>query len=132
MLRQKKSRILGGTVALIAAVAMVGCSSGDPTAPPSGESDAPATSTVVVGSAQFPENEIIAQIYAQALTANEITVETKLSIGQRDVYLAALEDGSINLIPEYSGNLLQFYDADTTASSSDEVVAALGDAQVGS
>ncbi len=128
MLRNTKSRILGGAVAVIAAVAMVGCSSSNPTAPPSSGSVAPASGTVVVGSAQFPENEIIAQIYAQALTANGITVETKLSIGQRDVYLAALQDGSINLIPEYSGNLLQFYDPKTTATSSEEVVAALGDA----
>lgn len=127
MLRQKKSRILGGAIALATVVAMVGCSSNDPTAPPSDDGEAPSSETVIVGSAQFPENEIIAQVYAQALEANGITVETKLSIGQRDVYLAALEDGSINLIPEYSGNLIQFYDPDTTAQSSDEVIAALGD-----
>ncbi len=68
------------------------------------------------------------QIYGQALAANGVTVTYKPSIGQRDVYLTALQDGSIDLIPEYSGNLLQFYDKTSTASSSDDVYAALNDA----
>jgi osmoprotectant transport system substrate-binding protein len=83
---------------------------------------------VIVGSAAFPENEIIAQVYAQALEANGVNVKTKLNIGQRAVYLAALKDGSIDLVPEYSGNLLQNYDKNSTAQSSDDVYAALNDA----
>jgi osmoprotectant transport system substrate-binding protein len=68
------------------------------------------------------------QIYGQALEANGVKVAYKPSIGQRDVYLKALQDGSIDLIPEYSGNLLQFYDKNSTATSSADVYAALNDA----
>jgi len=68
------------------------------------------------------------QIYGQALAANGVKVDYKPSIGQRDVYLKALQDGSIDLIPEYTGNLLQFYDKNSTATSSDDVYAGLGTA----
>ncbi|WP_342777457.1 ABC transporter substrate-binding protein [Klugiella xanthotipulae] len=102
------------------------CGSIDPLAS-GGSSDAP-SDTIVVGSAGFAESEIIAEIYAQALEAQGVTVSKQLNIGQRDVYLAALQDGSIDLIPEYSGNLLQYYAADSTARSSDEVFDALSSA----
>jgi len=78
-----------------------------------------------VGSAGFAESEIIAQVYAHALAINNIEVSKRLTIGQRDVYLAALKDGSIDLIPEYSGNLLQYYNANSTAKSGPDVMAAL-------
>jgi osmoprotectant transport system substrate-binding protein len=55
-------------------------------------------------------------------------VEREFSIGQRDAYLPALESGEIDLFPEYSGNLLQFYDPETTATTSEDVFAALQDA----
>lgn len=131
MLTGRKGRIAAGVIAGLASLALVGCSSGDPlgtsgSEAPGGASGYPAAGTVIVGSAGFAENEIIAQIYAQALEANGVAVETRMSIGQRDAYLAALGDGSIDLIPEYTGNLLQYYDASTTATSSDDVYQALG------
>src|SRR5690606_5060796 len=48
-------------------------------------------------------------------------VERNFSIGQRDAYIPSLEDGTVDLFPEYTGNLLQYYNADATATSSDEV-----------
>ncbi|WP_308464831.1 ABC transporter substrate-binding protein [Rathayibacter soli] len=124
----RRGLIAGGVLA-VGALVLAGCSSGNPlsntTTAASGSS---ASTTVTVGSAAFPENEIIAQIYAQALAANGVTVKTQLNIGQRAVYLAALKDGSIDLVPEYSGNLLQNYDPKSTAQSSEDVYAALNDA----
>jgi osmoprotectant transport system substrate-binding protein len=122
----KKSRRAAAVIAAGAAVAvgLVGCSSGSPLG--TSENGGSATSdALIVGSASFAENEIIAQIYAQALAAKNIAVTTRLNIGQRDVYLAALKDGSIDVIPEYSGNLLQFYNASSTAKSSGDVMGAL-------
>jgi osmoprotectant transport system substrate-binding protein len=84
-----------------------------------------AGSTLTVGSANFQENVILAEIYAQALQAQGATVTTKLNIGSRETYMPGLQDGSIDLIPEYSGVLLQFFDKNATASSSDDVLAAL-------
>ena len=81
--------------------------------------------TLKVGSANFQENVILANIYAQALQAQGATVSTQLNIGSRETYMPGLQDGSIDLIPEYSGVLLQYFDKQATATSSEDVYAAL-------
>jgi osmoprotectant transport system substrate-binding protein len=81
--------------------------------------------SITVGSANFPENVILADIYADALQAAGATVTKKLNIGSREKYIPGLEDGSIDLIPEYSGVLLQYFDKSATATSSNDVYAAL-------
>ena len=96
---------------------------GDPT-----EGEQSATDTIAVGSADFPEAEIIAEIYAQALEAKGVKVEKKLKIGAREAYIPALENGEIDLLPEYTGNLLLYVDKDATATAPDDVVTALGEA----
>ncbi|WP_437582913.1 ABC transporter substrate-binding protein [Paramicrobacterium sp. CJ85] len=122
-----RARRIGATaLALTAALALSACGSSE-TISGGGDSSG-GDSTVKVGSAGFAESEIIAEIYAQALEAQGITVERTMQIGQRDVYISALEDGSIDLIPEYSGNLLQYYDDSSDASSSEEVFDALSEA----
>ena len=83
---------------------------------------------LTIGSANFQENVILANIYAQALQAQGATVKTQLNIGSREAYMPGLQDGSIDLIPEYSGVLLQYFDKEATAVSSDDVYAALPDA----
>ena len=82
----------------------------------------------MIGSQAYYSNEIIAEIYAQALEGAGFTVERDFSIGQRDAYLPALESGEVDLFPEYTGNLLQFYDPETTATTSEDVYAALQEA----
>nr|WP_307725503.1 ABC transporter substrate-binding protein [Kocuria turfanensis] len=84
--------------------------------------------TVTVGSADFPENEILAQLYAGALESAGIQTETNLSIGSREAYVGAVQDGSIDVIPDYSGNLLLFADPEATASSAEEIMDALPEA----
>lgn len=127
MFTSRRGRLAAGILAAGTVLALTGCGAGgDPLEPgsePSGDGE-----TIIVGSAGFAESEIIAQIFAQALEANDVTVEFAGQIGQRDVYITALEDGSIDLIPDYSGNLLQFFDEDSDAKSSEEVFAALPDA----
>ena len=81
--------------------------------------------TIVVGSANFTESEIIANIYADALKANGFDASTRLSIGSREAYIPAVRDGSIDLIPDYTGNLLLYLDPDATATAPDEVNTAL-------
>jgi osmoprotectant transport system substrate-binding protein len=112
-------------LALIAALAA--CGSSDPTAP---ASTAPSGSNkIVVGSFAFPESEILGEIYAQALTAKGVEVETKFNIGPRQQTIPALRDGSINLIPEYNGNLLAFYNPEYTERTTADVDKALGAAE---
>ncbi|MHA3701629.1 glycine betaine ABC transporter substrate-binding protein [Jatrophihabitans sp. YIM 134969] len=81
--------------------------------------------TLTVGSANFQENVTLANIYAQALQAQGASITTKLNIGSRETYIPGLQDGSIDLIPEYSGVLLAYFKGPEDAVSSDEVFAAL-------
>jgi osmoprotectant transport system substrate-binding protein len=81
--------------------------------------------SIIVGSADFPESKIIAEIYAQALEANGFTVTRKFGIGSRETYVPAVKDHSIDLIPEYTGNLLQYFDKQTKATDPDAVLLAL-------
>ena len=98
------------TPALLAAavLTLTACANEDPTAPADNTTDADGQ-TVTIGTANFPESEIIGQIWAQALRDAGYEVTVKSGIGSREVYLSALEDGSINVVPEYAGNLTQFY-----------------------
>ncbi|MEG2576753.1 MAG: ABC transporter substrate-binding protein, partial [Glutamicibacter sp.] len=109
---------------LAGSLALAGCSGADPLAT---ESDAAQEGgeSIVVGSQAYYSNEIVAEIYAQALEGAGMEVERKFSIGQRDAYMPQLEDGSIDVFPEYTGNLLQFYKEDTEARSADEVYSEL-------
>ena len=84
--------------------------------------------SLTVGSANFPENEILAEIYAQALSNHGATITKKLNIGSREKYLPALKSGSLSLFPEYNGTLLSFLDPNADATSTEEVDAALKDA----
>jgi osmoprotectant transport system substrate-binding protein len=127
MLARRRGLIAAGILAA-GALVLAGCSSGNPLDSGSTGSASASSDSVVVGSAAFAENEIIAQIYTQALSANGVKATIKPNIGQRAVYLAALKDGSIDLVPEYTGNLLQNYDKNSTAQSSEDVYAALSDA----
>ena len=65
---------------------------------------------IVVGSADFSESILMAHIYAGALNAAGINATTNTGIGSREIYLRALEDGSVDVIPEYTGALGFFYD----------------------
>ena len=122
---RNKGRLALGAVVVGAALALSGCATGDPLSPGTDGGD---TDTIVIGSQAYYSNEIIAEIYAQALEAEGFTVERKFQIGQRDAYLPSLESGEVDLFPEYSGNLLQFYSPDTTATTSDDVYAELQEA----
>jgi osmoprotectant transport system substrate-binding protein len=123
---RNKGWLAAGVVMVGASLALSGCASGDPL--DSGSNDSGDSDTIVIGSQAYYSNEIIAEIYAQALEAADVKVERKFNIGQRDAYLPELESGAVDLFPEYSGNLLQFYVPDTEATSSDDVYAALKDA----
>ncbi len=119
-------RTTGGlALALGLSLTLAACGSDDPTAAPAGGDDG---GTVIVGSFAFPESEILGEIYAQALEADGVEVETKFNIGPRQQTIPALQDGSINLIPEYNGNLLAYYNPDYTERTTEEVDAALVDA----
>jgi osmoprotectant transport system substrate-binding protein len=121
--RLRAGALAAGALALCAGL-LASCASSDPLAAP----EAPAGGsgdTIVVGSQDYYSNEIIAEIYAQALEAGGYEVDRQIRIGQREVYLPEIEAGSIDLFPEYTGNLLQFWDPETEARLADDVYAEL-------
>lgn len=80
-----------------------------------------ATDAIVIGSQAYYSNEIIAEIYAQALEEEGFEVQREFQIGQREVYLPELEAGKLDLLPDYSGNLVQYYQDDAETGSPEEV-----------
>lgn len=125
MITAGKGRLVAfAAVAVGATVALAGCASGDPLDNGS-TSDGASSETLVIGSQDYYSNEIIAELYAQALEENGYTVDRQFRIGQREVYIPEIESGAIDVFPEYTGNLLQFYVPDTTATTSDDVYAEL-------
>lgn len=124
MFEAKKGRLaLVGAVAVGAVVALSGCATGDPVT--GGSTDGGNSSTLVVGSQDYYSNEIIAEIYSQALEANGFTVERNFRIGQREVYLPEIEEGNIDVFPEYTGSLLQALDKSAKGGTADETYAEL-------
>lgn len=109
-----------------AAVTLAGCGGDeDPLSGGSGGDGASGSGEVTVGSANFPENVLLAEIYAGALEAQGLDVSTTLNIGAREAYVGGLQDGSIDVMPEYTGNLRLYFDESATGTTSDEVYAEL-------
>ncbi|HEV3498298.1 MAG TPA: ABC transporter substrate-binding protein [Actinomycetes bacterium] len=83
----------------------------------------PATKTVVVGSAPFSESVIVAGMYAGALESEGYRVTLRKGLGQREIYLPALQQGGqnngIDLVPEYVGTLLEFVNRNAGEASGD-------------
>jgi len=61
---------------------------------------------IIVGSKNFTEQYILAEIYAQALEQAGLSVERKANLGGTLIAHAALEKGDIDLYPEYTGTAL--------------------------
>lgn len=113
---------LAATLFMLVVPMAVACGSANPLGAGSASGD---LRTLVVGSADFPESKIIGEIYAQALEANGFTVGRQFGIGSRETYIPAVRDHSIDLVPEYTGNLLQYFDPKTTVTTPDDVELAL-------
>jgi osmoprotectant transport system substrate-binding protein len=62
--------------------------------------------TARIGSANFAESMTLAEIYAQWLTRHGSPVERHYRIGNRAAYLSKLQQGEVDLVPEYLGSLL--------------------------
>ncbi|MGV0043170.1 ABC transporter substrate-binding protein [Mycobacterium colombiense] len=102
---------------LVAAVSVVAaCSNSDPLG-----AQVRSPNSIVIGSGDFPESQIIAEIYAQALQANGFEVGKRMGIGSRETYIPALKDHSIDLVPEYIGNLLLYISPRSDATTLDAV-----------
>ncbi|EGX55872.1 secreted substrate-binding protein [Streptomyces zinciresistens K42] len=106
---------LAATAALLA-----GCSSSDDKANPLDEGPANGD-TVVVGSNNFAESILLADIYGEALKAKGVKVSYKPNIGSRETTYGLLKNGSVTVLPEYNGSLLAYLDPEAGQESADAV-----------
>ncbi len=113
---------------LASALLLTACGGGGGDPLSNAPADAAPAGVVRVGSEQFPENQLLGEIYAQALEGAGVTVERNLALGPREVYYEALLDGSIDVVPDYNGNLLRYVVPEATEASPEEVYAALQEA----
>jgi osmoprotectant transport system substrate-binding protein len=126
-----KRRILLTGATAVAALALAACgANNNPTAPPAGggggsTGSAGGGGSITVGSADFSESQVLGEIYAGAIKAKGVSVTSKPNIGSRDVYIKALQDGSIDIVPEYTGSLLTFLKGTAPSQDPDAVYTAL-------
>ncbi|MBX3091890.1 MAG: ABC transporter substrate-binding protein [Cryobacterium sp.] len=121
MQSQWKKRLTAGLVAMGLTASLAACASGNPL----DNGGSVNLGTVTIGSQGFAESDILAQLYGQVLAANGYTVKYSPSIGSRETFIPALQDGSISMIPDYAGNLLYGADPKATATSTTDVMEAL-------
>lgn len=115
-LPRPKGTIMRAAALLMAMCVVAACSNSDPLG-----AQVRSPNSIVIGSGDFPESQIIAEIYAQALQANGFEVGTRMGIGSRETYIPALKDHSIDLVPEYIGNLLLYFAPQSKATMLDAV-----------
>lgn len=129
--RVPRRSLLAGGGLLAVAGALAACTrQSDPFAERAGsgsgsQAASASAGAVVVGSQQYYSNEIIAELYAQAIEHAGLSVTRQLQIGQREIYLPELVAGTIDVMPEYDGNLLQVYDSQATATDAQSLRDAL-------
>ncbi|HEV7653712.1 MAG TPA: glycine betaine ABC transporter substrate-binding protein [Mycobacteriales bacterium] len=92
----KSALLLVLTVLLVS-----GCTGSDP-------KPATAEPTVVVGAGLAPEQQIIARMYAQALTKAGFAVTTRFDAGSRAAYVPALQRGELDVVPDYLAPLTEY------------------------
>ncbi len=87
--------------------------------------------TITVGSFDFPESTILAEIYATALEDAGYPIERELNVGARELLFPELEEGGIDLLPEYVGSALVVGFGEEPPASVEEGVATLTEAFAG-
>ena len=86
------------------ALLVAGCDR-DPAPPPPED---PRRPTIQLASFDFPESEILGELYGQALRQHGFPVELVVQLGAREVVAPALEQGKVDMVPEYLGSALNF------------------------
>jgi osmoprotectant transport system substrate-binding protein len=120
----RRIRLGGAVVVTCLALLLAACGGGGNDALQGG-SQQNGGSTVTVGSTNFSEQLILAEMYAAVLKKAGVKVDTRLNLGAREVVFPALQKGDIDLLPEYNGAVLSFLDPKATQTTSQEVNTAL-------
>ncbi|WBQ05816.1 ABC transporter substrate-binding protein [Kribbella sp. CA-293567] len=123
-----RSTLVRTAIAGVVVLGLAACGGGgDPlSGGDAGSSPAPSeVKSITVGSADFSESQLLAEIYGQALAAKGVEVKYQQNIGNRETYMAAIKDGSVHLLPEYTGAALDYFKKDATETEDDAAYNAL-------
>ena len=74
---------------------------------------------ITIGSFDFPESVLLADLYAGALAANGFPARVLPDLGTRELVDPALMSGLVQVVPEYSGSALEFISAGRLSATSD-------------
>jgi osmoprotectant transport system substrate-binding protein len=103
-MRKKTRRAALPLALLLVALLAAGCDRGPAPPPP----EDPGRPTIRLASFDFPESETLAELYGLALTQHGFPVEQVVQLGAREVVAPALEQGKVDMVPEYLGSALNF------------------------
>jgi osmoprotectant transport system substrate-binding protein len=121
----KRLALIGLPLALL----LSACGGSDPYEEESGGGEGGGGSgAVVIGSADFPESSLLAEIYGRAMEAQGVEVDYQLNIGSREVYYSQIESGNLSVFPEYNGATLAYLDEEAPTGSSEETNALVEEA----
>jgi osmoprotectant transport system substrate-binding protein len=90
---------------LALALLVAGCQRDEPAPTPPED---PRRPTIQLASFDFPESELLAELYGQALVRHGFPVQQVVQLGSREVVAPALEQGKVDMVPEYLGSALNF------------------------
>ena len=119
-----KPRAVLTTAGIALMAALSACtSSGGQVSPAAGEPAVRHGVVITVGSFDFPESVLLADIYGEALAAGKFPVRILPDLGPREVVDPALMDGLVQLVPEYAGSALEFFSLGRLSAASDAAAA---------
>lgn len=110
--------ISAAAAAVVLALGLSACGTGFTSVQPNGIS-------VSIGARAGFDNQVLAELYGQALEAHGYSVDYNTGIGTRKSYLADLQSGVLDIVPEYAGSLLQAVSEGADATTIDTIETAL-------
>ena len=120
----KKLALIGLPLVLL----LSACGGSDPFEEDGGDGGGDEAGAVVIGSADFPESTLLAELYGRAMAAEGVEVEYQLNIGSREVYYSQIESGNLSVFPEYNGATLAYLDDEAPSGDADETNALVEEA----
>ena len=109
------SRPRTARIALVALLAFAACSARTNHS----ETNAVGDELITVGSFDFAESELLAEVYSQAMESRGYAVHRAFNLGPREFVAPALASGLVEFVPDYAGTVLQFARLGADASSAD-------------
>jgi osmoprotectant transport system substrate-binding protein len=115
---ERRTAVYAACLALAVVCCACACTGSRVPADPAGEAGQHGA-VITVGSFDFPESALLADIYADALTAQGFPARVLPDLGARELVDPALMSGLVQVVPEYSGSALEFVSLGRQSATSD-------------